>query len=245
MALIKCTECGHMISDKAIKCPHCGCPAGKGVSFSEDNNSIKKTTTQSKSNGRKWSLSNILWLVIPLIIFFLPFVVIPIMAYVKSHNSHEDSQPSDSYVTEESQEESYGPGTYEIVDEANQKWHLIIEQEKEGSEADRSLISLIERNVCRLINQSNGEEYKGHWQEKGRYTPEFFMISINSANFHHNCPIVFQKIAAIFNDVFYLIDGYIYIKSDDCLDKDGNRFSFEEALEHRDPRIRLPIKRIK
>ena len=26
MALIKCSECGHMISDKATKCPKCGCP---------------------------------------------------------------------------------------------------------------------------------------------------------------------------------------------------------------------------
>lgn len=26
MALIKCIECGHMISDKATKCPNCGCP---------------------------------------------------------------------------------------------------------------------------------------------------------------------------------------------------------------------------
>ena len=26
MALIKCSECGHMISDKARKCPKCGCP---------------------------------------------------------------------------------------------------------------------------------------------------------------------------------------------------------------------------
>lgn len=243
MALIKCTECGHMISDKAKKCPKCGCPAGKGVSFSEDNNSIKKTTTQSQSNGRKWSLSNILWLVIPLIIFFLPFVVIPIMAYIKSHSSYEDSQPSDSYVTEELQEESYGPGTYEIVDEANQKWHLIIEIEREGSEAD---YSLIERNVCKLINLSNGKEYKGDWREKD-IIEDFFMIRLDSEDFRHDCPIVFQKIPSgvlYFNNKFYLIDGYIYIKSDERVDKDGNRFSFEEALEHRDPRIRLPIKRI-
>ena len=27
MALIKCIECGGMISDKAKSCPHCGCPA--------------------------------------------------------------------------------------------------------------------------------------------------------------------------------------------------------------------------
>ncbi len=26
MALIKCRECGHMISDRATKCPKCGCP---------------------------------------------------------------------------------------------------------------------------------------------------------------------------------------------------------------------------
>ena len=26
MALIRCTECGQMISDKASRCPMCGCP---------------------------------------------------------------------------------------------------------------------------------------------------------------------------------------------------------------------------
>lgn len=26
MAMIFCTECGKKISDKAIRCPHCGCP---------------------------------------------------------------------------------------------------------------------------------------------------------------------------------------------------------------------------
>lgn len=26
MALIKCTECGKEISDKATVCPNCGCP---------------------------------------------------------------------------------------------------------------------------------------------------------------------------------------------------------------------------
>lgn len=31
MTLIKCTECGHMISDKATKCPKCGCPTTKGT----------------------------------------------------------------------------------------------------------------------------------------------------------------------------------------------------------------------
>ena len=30
MALIKCNECGNMISDRATKCPKCGCPITKG-----------------------------------------------------------------------------------------------------------------------------------------------------------------------------------------------------------------------
>lgn len=29
MALIKCTGCGHDVSDKATECPHCGCPISK------------------------------------------------------------------------------------------------------------------------------------------------------------------------------------------------------------------------
>lgn len=28
MALIKCSRCGHEVSDKASACPHCGCPIG-------------------------------------------------------------------------------------------------------------------------------------------------------------------------------------------------------------------------
>lgn len=32
MALIKCEECGHEISDKATFCPNCGCPRGNDVS---------------------------------------------------------------------------------------------------------------------------------------------------------------------------------------------------------------------
>lgn len=34
MALIKCTECGNMVSDKADRCPHCGCPVSVNLSES-------------------------------------------------------------------------------------------------------------------------------------------------------------------------------------------------------------------
>lgn len=39
MALIKCSECGHTISDKAKKCPECGCPI-EGKSTTKKRNHI-------------------------------------------------------------------------------------------------------------------------------------------------------------------------------------------------------------
>lgn len=35
MALIKCPECGHEISDRAESCPHCGCPVQKNQSITK------------------------------------------------------------------------------------------------------------------------------------------------------------------------------------------------------------------
>jgi len=40
MALIKCRECGHEISDKALTCPNCGCPIDKRLVCSECGNSL-------------------------------------------------------------------------------------------------------------------------------------------------------------------------------------------------------------
>jgi hypothetical protein len=38
MALIKCTECGHSISDRAIKCPNCGAPLQASSNVAQKNN---------------------------------------------------------------------------------------------------------------------------------------------------------------------------------------------------------------
>ncbi len=44
MALIKCTECGNMVSDKAEKCPHCGCPVS--IILSETEKAAEKPSAQ-------------------------------------------------------------------------------------------------------------------------------------------------------------------------------------------------------
>ena len=36
MALIKCSECGKEISDKAVACPHCGCPVSEMTTIQSD-----------------------------------------------------------------------------------------------------------------------------------------------------------------------------------------------------------------
>ena len=40
MALIRCSECGHEVSDKASTCPNCGCPIEKGLVCSECGNGL-------------------------------------------------------------------------------------------------------------------------------------------------------------------------------------------------------------
>lgn len=48
MALIKCKECGHEVSDKASACPNCGCPITKETIVSEE--------PVKKSKGKLWFL---------------------------------------------------------------------------------------------------------------------------------------------------------------------------------------------
>ena len=52
MALIKCKECGHEVSDKASACPNCGCPITKETIVSEE--------PVKKSKGKLWFLLAIL-----------------------------------------------------------------------------------------------------------------------------------------------------------------------------------------
>lgn len=53
MALIKCTECGHMISDRAMKCPKCGCPSSNRKQFS-----TSPTPTQNSEKNFEKTIFN-------------------------------------------------------------------------------------------------------------------------------------------------------------------------------------------
>jgi len=66
MALIKCKECGHEVSDKASTCPNCGCPIEKGFVCKECGNPISTTDAicpncgcpiKENNSGFKWKKS--------------------------------------------------------------------------------------------------------------------------------------------------------------------------------------------
>ncbi|GHT51473.1 hypothetical protein AGMMS49982_09000 [Bacteroidia bacterium] len=52
MALINCPECGKQVSDKARKCPQCGCPIRDTV----DDGQVSNATTQIENESPKASL---------------------------------------------------------------------------------------------------------------------------------------------------------------------------------------------
>jgi len=252
MALIKCDECGHEVSDKASVCPNCGCPVPNKNGELEKNGpsmppppppvnfAMTPSPQIAQKDSSKSSTSDILWIVIPL---FLIIVTVAFFMYVAVLGS--SSSDSASSTTEA----SYGPGTYEFVDEAGQQWQLIIEIERTGSEED---YSLKEDKVCKFKNLSNGEEYKARWYDE---VALYYAKGVNSRHYGKcfriflrgsvDCPIVFQKIPNLDDDQFFLEDGYIYICSTWWEDVNGNDFGFEKAFINRDPRIRLPIKKIK
>ncbi len=65
MALIKCTECGQMISDRASICPRCGCPVNNEQQVPQNSNMVPPPTYYYNDNRR----NNNIW----------PYVVIAVL----------------------------------------------------------------------------------------------------------------------------------------------------------------------
>lgn len=71
MALIQCPECNKEISDKAINCPHCGCPLAenKPESFPVDRNAVA-----ARSKISKYSAASIVIVVVAVVALVIVFL---------------------------------------------------------------------------------------------------------------------------------------------------------------------------
>ena len=64
MALIKCTGCGHVVSDKAIACPHCGASVQR-----------EKTISPPKDSSQE-SINPMSFLYVLIILFAIIMVIV-------------------------------------------------------------------------------------------------------------------------------------------------------------------------
>lgn len=71
MALIKCSNCGNMVSDKATKCPKCGTPIGRPVEKQEKKVSPEPKAVEVKSKDNK-----------PWLIGLLAFLLLAAVGYL-------------------------------------------------------------------------------------------------------------------------------------------------------------------
>ena len=62
MALIKCEECGQVVSDKAAACPHCGCPIEKEIEVSQSSPPIAADIQESHEIKSIVANSRMSWL---------------------------------------------------------------------------------------------------------------------------------------------------------------------------------------
>ena len=79
MALIKCEECGHMISDRAEACPNCGCPVSTSAM-----SGTRETTPMARQKKKK--MKTFLW-VAGIIVAFYIIVIIATLASESSGSS--------------------------------------------------------------------------------------------------------------------------------------------------------------
>lgn len=94
MSIIRCKECGNMVSDKANACPHCGAPIDLTLSCGEkgaisprfpnnENNDMKHVSSpyhaNNKNNSNAW-----MWVLITILVVLLSIIA----GYVFFDNSH-------------------------------------------------------------------------------------------------------------------------------------------------------------
>jgi len=87
MALVKCSECGKEVSDKAGACPHCGNPMGDVVK-------LRQEVAQTKTNN-----SILIAIVSIMIILAIIYGLVQV---------HKNAEAQRKYISEQEQIEKYG-----------------------------------------------------------------------------------------------------------------------------------------
>lgn len=124
MALIKCNECGHTISDKAESCPNCGCPNNVNIesSINRQGNSVS-SKKQSGENKKHFIILAVF------IIFIGIFLVYNFN--VKEENSFNNAEGMQETIEEKEQQgsnhidiEESSVDTQYFTDGNGQRWPI-------------------------------------------------------------------------------------------------------------------------
>ena len=92
MALINCPQCGKQISDKAVKCPHCGLNFAT-QSTTEARTTISEVAKDKEKHGKKWLILTIYALCLAAAIAALwVFVIADIFENKNTNNARENTE---------------------------------------------------------------------------------------------------------------------------------------------------------
>lgn len=95
MALINCPQCGKSISDKAVKCPHCG------VTFNKENtHSIPQDSNPTVVDEQNKGLSDNSGKAF-FVTFYIAIIMLGLVTYVYNHFSTKDEVADLSHFVEQ------------------------------------------------------------------------------------------------------------------------------------------------
>lgn len=173
MALIRCSECGHEVSDKASTCPNCGCPIEKGLVCSECGNNLNTNDEICPKCGNPIE-GNVVGEAMPIVRYILFSLIIALLFgggyfsytyFCKSDNHTEvsavnsDTVRSDANLTEQVDEAERAEEERKI--EAARESYLEREQKKERLSSSGS-------NVSSGSSNQGNNEYSQYSTDEGR-----------------------------------------------------------------------------
>lgn len=98
MALIKCTNCGHSISDKAVKCPKCGTPVHKKeeINPSVQKQQVKETIQTYHAGDIQQDKKRKTWMLVGILLVVLAVVALVYFGMSGSSDKADTAEVNDS-----------------------------------------------------------------------------------------------------------------------------------------------------